>query len=644
MTYDASVPAAKRHLAGWQTGFRVLPYRMQDRYGRTRHPIPFKAVVLENDFLRATFLPELGGRLYSLYAKAEGRELLACNPVFQPANLAIRNAWFSGGIEWNAGQYGHAFSTCSPVFAARIADAAGNPGVRLYDYERCKGIVWQIDFYLPPASPVLVAHCRVVNPNRRDTSLYWWTNIAVPERPGVRVLAPGTQAIYVDFSQAEPIYGMGDLPRLPGARGADASYATNFGFASEYFFQLDGVAMPWEAAVDEQGRGFFEASTDFLRYRKMFCWGMHPGGRHWQEFLSEPGNDYLEIQGGLAPTQLHGLVMPAGAAWEWVQVFGALQMDPARAHDPDFAAAARHTDEVIRNTVTPDQLAAQLHAGRAQADAPPAELLHLGTGWGALEAARRAQAGEPRSRRPAPSPPPPSAPSSTPGSPCWKPGVCPRPIRPACRGRGWCKTNGWPCCGMPRPRTGCTCSTKAWRRMEHGDTAGALAAWEASLQEQPSAWAWRNLAVARQRRGEPEAALACYREAWALASRQAQQSPALAVECLQALVAAGEFAEAHRLYESLPAALQADERIQILRGRVALALDQLDVVAAVLEREYAVIREGETELTDLWTELWVRRAAAETGRTPDETLRAEVLAAHPPPAHHRFSHVLISDS
>ncbi|MCZ7665985.1 MAG: DUF5107 domain-containing protein [Chloroflexi bacterium] len=39
--------------------------------------------------------------------KPSGRELLAKNPVFQPANLALRNAWFSGGIEWNIGAIGH---------------------------------------------------------------------------------------------------------------------------------------------------------------------------------------------------------------------------------------------------------------------------------------------------------------------------------------------------------------------------------------------------------------------------------------------------------------------------------------------------------------------------------------------------------
>src|SRR5512139_908944 len=91
---DPSLPEEKRYLLGWETGFRVLPYRMQDQYTRQRQPLTFQSIVLENETLKATFLPELGGRLVSLLHKPDNRELLCRNPVFQPANLAIRNAWF----------------------------------------------------------------------------------------------------------------------------------------------------------------------------------------------------------------------------------------------------------------------------------------------------------------------------------------------------------------------------------------------------------------------------------------------------------------------------------------------------------------------------------------------------------------------
>src|ERR1043166_2976267 len=96
-----NVPARARERLGYGCDTSILPYRIQDQYNRQRQPRAFATIVLENDFLLATFLPELGGRLYSLLHKPSGRNLLYSNRVFQPANLATRNAWFSGGVEWN---------------------------------------------------------------------------------------------------------------------------------------------------------------------------------------------------------------------------------------------------------------------------------------------------------------------------------------------------------------------------------------------------------------------------------------------------------------------------------------------------------------------------------------------------------------
>src|SRR4051812_14983712 len=53
-----------------------LPYTLQSNYGCQRTPRSFQAAVLENELLRATFLLELGGRMWSLIHKPTGRELL----------------------------------------------------------------------------------------------------------------------------------------------------------------------------------------------------------------------------------------------------------------------------------------------------------------------------------------------------------------------------------------------------------------------------------------------------------------------------------------------------------------------------------------------------------------------------------------
>ena len=85
----------------------IFPYKYQDQYGRELKPVGHKAAILENDCIKATFLLDLGGRLWSLFDKKTGKELLFRNSVIRPGNLALRNAWVSGGIEWNFGYRGH---------------------------------------------------------------------------------------------------------------------------------------------------------------------------------------------------------------------------------------------------------------------------------------------------------------------------------------------------------------------------------------------------------------------------------------------------------------------------------------------------------------------------------------------------------
>ena len=152
----------------------MLPYTMQDGYGRDLKPSSLRMAVLENEYLRAEFAIDLGGRLWSLYSKTEKRELLFRNHVFQPANLALRNAWFSGGVEWNCGIIGHHAHTASPLFAARFVSRAGTETLKMWEYERKRGLVFVIRATL--ADDVLLVRVTVENPHDAPTYVYWRSN------------------------------------------------------------------------------------------------------------------------------------------------------------------------------------------------------------------------------------------------------------------------------------------------------------------------------------------------------------------------------------------------------------------------------------------------------------------------------------
>jgi len=624
-------PAEKKAYLGWETAFRVLPYRMQDQYSRRREPLSFRSIVLENEFLKATFAPELGGRLLSLIFKPFERELLHRNPVFQPANLAIRNAWFSGGIEWNIGQFGHTFTTCSPIFAAEIQGAQGEPGLRLYEFERCKRLFWQIDFYLPPNYPFLIAYTRVVNPNNQPVPMYWWSNVAVNERPDVRVLAPASQALYGAFEKDGTAFSLTDLPGLPSLDGADGTYSLNSTFANEFFFQCDGVEMPWEAALDGKGCGFIEASTNRLRYRKLFCWGTHAGGRHWQEFLSQPGEAYLEIQAGLAPTQVHGLPMPKRTTWDWTQVFGYLEADPAKVHDKDWGVACREVESKLQEQISQAELNRLEENCRLRVNKASQDILQTGSGWGALELLRHEKANDEMQLPPAF-----VFPASTLGveQEKWltllEQGYLPEQDPAALPGE-WMTQPEWEQLLVESPHNWYSLLHLGVMRLERFDEVGAATAWQESLRIRPSIWAYRNMAILSLRRNEEAQALKYYAEAWELALQSGISPAALVCEYLQKLVETRQFKRGMDIYQSLPSQVRVLDRVQILRGQLALELGDLEAVEQVLQQDYAVVREGETTLTDMWFEVQARREAARTGRPLDESLLWEVRVRYPPP-------------
>lgn len=617
-----ALPEEDARYMGWSTAWRALPHRMQDTYDRGRTVTDLAALRLENEILSATFLPGMGGKLASLVHRPTGRELLTRNPVFQPANLALRNAWCSGGIEWNAGgPPGHHHLTCAPLFAARIVGEQGEPALRFYEWDRVKGFVWQIDFHLPPGSPVLYAHTRVTNPNDHEIAMYWWTNIAVDEADDVRVLVPAETATLHDYKSQLA------ARELPAPDGRDLTYATRSPHAADFFSRIPDGRRRWEAALDGRGTGLFEVSTDRLRGRKLFCWGMGQGGRRWQEFLAEPGVAYIEIQAGLARTQMECVPMPANTRWDWTEAFGLLQADPALVHGVDWAAAWGEAAQCIERIVPTEAMETRHAAFAALAEQPPAAMIQAGSGWGALERMRieRSGGGWPIGTA-TPFGPDSLSADQAPWVTLLTDGYLPEGEPDALMTQP-----EW----LPLLEAGLRRAPNNWLawwhagnlRMEARDVAGACEAWRRSLQCRRTGWARRNLAVAAQRNGDQQEAIRLLREAW----EAGPAIPALAVELLGALNDSALWDQSVDYVASLPDAVRNHERVLILWARAALAADRLEGVDALFTREFAGIREGEVSLTDLWFTWHERRMAAAAGVEVDDALRAQVRAECPPP-------------
>jgi tetratricopeptide (TPR) repeat protein len=607
----------------------LLPYTLQDGYTRERRPRDFRVAVLENEFLRATFLLELGGRLWSLIHKPSGRELLSVNPVFQPANLAMRNAWFSGGVEWNIGTISHNLLGCQPIFAARVAGPNGTPILRLYEFERIRQTPFQIDAYLPDGSPVLFVRIRITNPHNRETPMYWWSNIAVPETPDTRVIVPANRA-YLHGIQHEGL----KVVQIPVSEGIDVTYPANHQDAASLFFHILEGHRPWIAALNKDAKGLVQFSTGRLKGRKFFVWGMSPGGRTWQEFLSVPGQTYLEIQAGLARTQLEHLPMPARTEWTWLEGYGLMEADPAAVRGTDWTRAQQAVEDRLERLIPRAALDAELEHSAQWADRPPDEILLRGSGWGALERLRREAAGEPpfcsaglvfddQSLREA----------QTPWVTLLRRGSFPE-AESGTIPSGYLVDHIWRTLLEAAAKQQAEMGWLAWlhlgvMRYYAGDREGARQAWEKSAECAATPWALRNLAVMKRDENQLDEAAKLYLQA----HRLLPSLLPLSVETAQILLDSHQPQVWLDLLPRLPESHRKKGRIRLLEGQAALAVGDLERVERLLSDRFVVddLREGERSLSDLWFDYQELRLSIAEHTPIDSQLRSRVRREFPVP-------------
>ena len=80
----------------------IFPYTMLDDLTPTPQDRTYRTPELENGYLRVTVWPDLGGRVYSVCDELSKRGVFYKNSVMKLAPLAIRGAFFPGGVEFSS--------------------------------------------------------------------------------------------------------------------------------------------------------------------------------------------------------------------------------------------------------------------------------------------------------------------------------------------------------------------------------------------------------------------------------------------------------------------------------------------------------------------------------------------------------------
>ncbi len=291
----------------------------------TPTPTDYTAVVLENPYLRLTFLPELGGRLYSAVVKKTGQEIFYQNRVVKPSRYGVlqppeANWWLAtGGMEWAYPTQEHGYRWGVP-WDYRVTRSAKGATITLSDTAPDRVGV-EVSVTLPANSAAFTVAPKLVNAGSETAPVQFWLNAALTLAPETmsnrtRFIVPVDQVVV--HSRGEEGWTVpGPLQKSPWPQVGDTNLSNYRQWAIYLGFFVPHMDAPFIGAYNPQ--------TD-LGVVRLIEPGQVPGNKLFAFGRSFPdrsytdnNSQYFELWGG-ANTGFWAeddLDLPPGGSLEW---------------------------------------------------------------------------------------------------------------------------------------------------------------------------------------------------------------------------------------------------------------------------------------------------------------------------------------
>jgi tetratricopeptide (TPR) repeat protein len=255
----------------------------------------WRAVYLENEYLKCSVLPDIGGHLYTCIDKISGEPMFYANPSIKKAQIGYRGAWAAFGIEFNF-PVSHNWVSMSPVDFSFAKNTDGSASVMVSNIDRPYGMQWTVELRLAPGSTVLEERVTLYNRSDVRHRFYWWNNAGVRVWDDSKIWYPMRWAASHGFTQVET------WPVNPA--GIDLSVIRNQtrGTVSEF---VHGSREPFMGIYHPKTQTGVAHYADYadLPAKKIWSWGVDPDGLDWRRALSDDNSAYVEVQAGLMRNQ-----------------------------------------------------------------------------------------------------------------------------------------------------------------------------------------------------------------------------------------------------------------------------------------------------------------------------------------------------
>ncbi len=307
---------------------RVYPLPFFDRIAPELREKSWTALHIENEYLRVTVLPELGGRIYAVVDKINGYDLVYRNRVIKPALVGLAGPWLSGGIEFNWPQH-HRPSTYMPTAWEIVEESDGSRVIWLSEHEPMNRMKGMHGVRLGPGKAYLELAVRLHNRTELTQTFLWWANVATEVHGDYQSFFPEDVHFIADHAKRATSVFPGCEGRYYGVDYAGrakngvppeetpAQFVPRQGYAPNDLRWYSNIPVPtsymclgsrddffggYDHAVDA---GIVHVANHHISPgKKQWTWGNHDFGYAWDRNLTEPDENgvcwpYIEIMAGV---------------------------------------------------------------------------------------------------------------------------------------------------------------------------------------------------------------------------------------------------------------------------------------------------------------------------------------------------------
>ena len=245
---------------------------------------PYQLVVLENDKMKVTICPDLGGKVTSIIHKASGKEVLYVPDVIRYTRILPRFYFVAGGIEVSF-PISHS-PTQNETVLSRIDKTKDRIYVTCGERELRFGMQWSVEYSLGPNDAYLTQRVVFYNPGKSAYPWMSWSNAALPSAPDTEYHFP-KGSVLSHSSRMDTIDWKTEGPR----RESHIHEMTG------YFWQTRDVNA-FGAFTPSLGTGLYHiADEDVASGIKLWSYGVGADSA-WSTLSTAVRKPYVEIQGG----------------------------------------------------------------------------------------------------------------------------------------------------------------------------------------------------------------------------------------------------------------------------------------------------------------------------------------------------------